>query len=133
MDREKLMLKEIDLVQDVIKRMALNSLMVKFWTVAFVITALFLKSKFTTLGVLMTILILWLLDAFFLRLERLFRRLYNWIVENRLKTDEYLFNLDYRRFESQEQSIFGVMFSKTLLLFYGAMLFLTMLSFSRII
>jgi len=84
-------------------------------------------SKYHVFIAYIPIIIFWYLDAYFLRLERLYRRLYKWIVNNRLKTDEYLLEMNYQRFEDQEQSILGVMFSKTLLLFYGSLVGLTII------
>ena len=125
---KEFMLKEIEIVQDIIKRMAFNSFMIKGWTVTLVAVTLLLKgSKYHVFVAYIPIIIFWFLDAYFLRLERLYRRLYNWIRENRLKTDKYLFDMNYRRFENQEQSVLRIMFSKTLLLFYGSLLGLTVI------
>jgi len=97
------MLKKIEIVQDFIKRMAFNSFMIKGWTVTLVAVTLLLKgSKYHVFVAYIPIFIFCFLDAYFLRLERLYRRLYNWIRENRLKIDEYLFDMNYRRFENQE-------------------------------
>lgn len=125
---KEFMLKEIDIVQDIIKRMASNSFMIKGWTVILVAITLLLRgSKYHVFIAYIPIIVFWYLDAYFLRLERLYRRLYKWIINNRLKTDEYLLDMNYQRFEDQEQSILGVMFSKTLLLFYGSLVGLTII------
>ena len=39
----KYMLKEIDLIQDIIKRMAFNSFMIKGWAITLIVIALLLK------------------------------------------------------------------------------------------
>jgi len=122
------MLKEIDIVQDIIKRMASNSFMIKGWTVALVAITLLLKGeKYHVFIAYIPIFVFWYLDAYFLRLERLYRRLYKWIIDNRLRTDEYLFDMDYRRFEKQEQTVLRIMFSKTIGLFYGSILLITLI------
>jgi len=46
--------------------------------------------------------------------------LYDWVVNNRLKTDEYLFDMDAYRFKDKVQSIPRIMFSITLGWFYGS-------------
>lgn len=40
------------------------------------------------------IICLWYLDAFFLKAETLYRWKYNWVIANRLETDEYIYDLD---------------------------------------
>ena len=55
----------------------------------------------------------------FLWQERMYRKLYNWVVSNRLKTDEYLFDMNAYRFKDKVQSKVRIMFSITLGWFYG--------------
>ena len=43
---------------------------------------------------IITVLVFWYLDAFFLRTERLYRNLYKWVVDNRPNTDKYLYGLN---------------------------------------
>ena len=50
----------------------------------------------------------------------MYRKLYEWVVNNRLKTDEYLFDMNAYRFEDEVQSRFRIMFSITLGWFYGS-------------
>ena len=45
--------------------------------------------------------------------------MYDWVVNNRLKTDEYLFDMNAYRFKEEVQSKFRIMFSTTLGWFYG--------------
>ena len=45
--------------------------------------------------------------------------MYDWVVNNRLKTDEYLFDMNAYRFKEEVQSKFRIMFSITLGWFYG--------------
>jgi len=122
------MLKEIDIVQDIIRRMASNSFMIKGWTVILVAVTLLLRgSEYHVFIAYIPIIVFWYLDAYFLRLERLYRRLYNWIINNRLESGEYLFDMNYHRFEDQEQTTLRIMFSKTIVLFYGSIFFLTLI------
>jgi len=67
------------------------------------------------------------LDAYFLWQERLYRRLYNWVIKNRMDTDEYLFDMNAYRFKNEEQSKLRIMFSITLGWFYGSIFILTLI------
>jgi len=119
------MIKELEIIQGIINRMAHNSFLIKGWTITLVVVLLLLKeNKYYTF---IPILVFWFLDAYFLRLERLYRRLYNWVKDNRLKTEDFLFDLNYKRFEKEEQSMLRIMFSITLILFYGSIFILTLI------
>jgi len=48
----------------------------------------------------------------------MYRKLYEWVINNRLKTAEYLFDMNTYRFEGEVQSRFRIMFSITLGWFY---------------
>ncbi len=117
--------KEVELIQDVIRRMALNSFLMKGWAITLVAVTLLLKGeKYHVLIAYIPLLAFWFLDAYFLWQERLYRRLYNWVIRHRLETDEYLLDLNAYRFKDEEQSPIRIMFSITLGWFYGAILVL---------
>ena len=125
---KEFMIKEIEIIQDIIKRMAFNSFMVKGWTVTLVAVTLLLRgTKHQVLIAFIPLLVFWFLDAYFLWLERLYRRHYNWVIKNRLQTDEYLFDMSIDRFKYDEQSKLRIMFSITLGWFYGSIFILTVL------
>ncbi len=97
-DREKILIEELEILQGVINRMAQNSLECKKWTLALVVGVLSLKMEaisslygLCVLGVLLVCF--WPLDAYYLTQERLFREQYQWLIENRLKTNERLFEV----------------------------------------
>jgi len=123
------MLKEIDIIQDIIKRMAFNSFMIKGWAITLVVVTLLLKGteKYQVWIAFIPLVVFWLLDAYFLRHERMYRKLYKWVINNRLKTEEYLFDMNARRFENEVQSIPRIMFSITLGWFYGPMAILVII------
>ena len=126
-ERKEYMLKEIALVQKIIKRMASNSFLIKGWTITLVVATLLLKgNKNQVLIVFIPLLVFWFLDAYFLWQERLYRKLYDWVVENRLKTDEHLFSMNAYRFKDKVQSKLRIMFSVTLGSFYGSIAVLTL-------
>ncbi|MBW8004043.1 MAG: hypothetical protein FVQ80_18960 [Planctomycetes bacterium] len=73
------MLKEIEIIQDIIKRMAFNSLMIKGWAITLVVVSLLLKGtdKYQIWIAFIPLLVFWFLDAYFLWQERLYRELYD--------------------------------------------------------
>lgn len=97
-DRAKILIEELKILQGVINRMAQNSLECKKWTLALVVGVLSLKIEaisnlygLCVLGVLL--LCFWFLDTYYLMQERSFREQYRWLIKNRLKTDERLFEV----------------------------------------
>jgi len=116
------MLKEIDIIQDIIKRMAFNSFMIKGWAITLVVVTLLLKGteKYQVWLAFIPLLVFWFLDAYFLWQERMYRKLYEWVINNRLRTEEYLFDMNAYRFKDEVQSIPWIMFSITLGWFYGS-------------
>lgn len=118
---KEFMLKEIDLIQDVIKRMAFNSFLIKGWTITLVVVTLLLRGdNYQVWMAFIPLLVFWFLDSYFLQQERLYRKLYEWVINNRLNTKEYLFDMNAYRFKDEVQSRFRIMFSITLGWFYGS-------------
>ncbi len=126
MDKE-ILHKEIDLIQGVINRMANNSFLLKGWLVTLITVVLALTKDsiissdltYLTLTLCLPVLVFWYLDAFFLHKEKCYRKLYEWVIENRKNTDDFLYSLNYERFKSDVNSIGKIMFSNTLIPFYG--------------
>ncbi|GAA9362768.1 hypothetical protein BTM410_14280 [Helicobacter pylori] len=97
-ERAKILIEELKILQSVINRMAQNSLECKKWTLALAVGVLSLKIEaishlygLCVLGVLLACF--YFLDAYYLMQERLFREQYQWLIKNRLKTDERLFEV----------------------------------------
>ncbi len=125
--------KEIDLIQGCITRMANNSFIVKGGLVSLITVLLTLLPEnfdiriLCIVGILITIC-LWYLDSFFLKVEKLYRWKYNWVIKNRLNTTEYMYDLnpynekmwisDNDKFDKKEPNILEIMFSKTLFPIY---------------
>ena len=91
------------------------------------VTLLLREAKHQVLVAFIPLLVFWFLDAYFLWLERLYRKLYDWVIKNRLQTDEHLFDMNVDRFKYHEQSKLRIMFSITLGWFYGSIFILTLL------
>jgi len=122
--------KEIDLIQACITRMAHNSFLIKGWTISIVAVVLALTGKSNEPVLLCTIILIplisfWYLDTFFLRTEKMYRLMYEWVLNKRKNDDEeLLYNLNPTRFKNQCDSRLKVMFSETLRWFYGIPFFI---------
>ena len=64
------------------------------------------------------VVLFWAMDAFFLRQEKLFRKLYEKVANNQVVSE--LFTLDTARVDAEVPGIICVFFSKTLLPFHGS-------------
>jgi len=125
--KQEILHKEIDLIQAIITRMANNSFLLKGWMITLVAAILALSKgtlvtddvTYFSLILCIPVIAFWYLDAFFLHKERCYRKLYEWVVNNRMTSNEHQYSLNYTRFESEVDSEFKIMGSKTLLPFYG--------------
>lgn len=117
--------KEIDLIQACITRMAHNSFLLKGWAISIIAVVLALADKAANPALLSSVLLIpllsfWYLDAFFLRTEKMYRKMYEWILEKRKNDDTaYLYDLNPHRFKKEVDSSWKVMWSVTLRCFYG--------------
>lgn len=112
------------MIQLVITRMGANSFILKGWNVTLV-SALFALSvkdsntKFVMIAFLPA-LAFWILDAYYLRQERLFRKLYQ---DASLTTNQPpivpLFSMSTANYEANVESVFWTMFSPTVVFFHG--------------
>lgn len=124
-------IKHLELIQDVVKRMALNSFLLKFFAVVLAASILAFNDHdvetWKRLALLIPILTFWLLDAYYLRVERLYRFLYD---EVRTKEEEEIdfslaplaFDRHREKFASSFLSITEFNFYFPLLLALGAFL-----------
>lgn len=126
-------LKHLEFIQNVINRMAYNSFLLKGWSLT-IISAIFAlslsncaKEKFLLIAFFVAF-VFWSLDAYFLRQEKLFRKLYENAI---LRTpDQIDFSMDTSPFASERSvSILRVMFSETLRIFHGAICLLTIATY----
>lgn len=119
--RDQFFLKELELIQGVIERMASNSFYIKGWAVTLVAAVFVLEGGTNRVWIaFLPIMIFWILDAYYVRQERLYRHLYSWVIDNRRSTSDHLFDLETTRFEDKVGSHGKMMFSLTLLWFYAA-------------
>jgi hypothetical protein len=123
---EEDLLKHLEFIQDIINRMAKNSFLLKGWTVTivaafFALAAQNLDIKFVILAIF-PVVTFWILDAFYLRQERLFRALYNDVRKNTDMQSKDPFSLDTGPYINNVQSWSRTAVSKTLVIFYGIIL-----------
>ena len=134
--------KELDLIQDIIKRMAQNSFQVKAWLIAILSALVVLESSAIfaqaapdktfsiemNIFLFLPILCFWYLDAFFLSTEKLYRELYKWVVKYRPHTDAYQYDLntftrtvgeETAHLLKREHGVWAMMRSQTLWPFYA--------------
>jgi hypothetical protein len=118
--RDKYLFEEVKVVQGIINRMADNSFKIKTWTVTLVVATLLIKGKeLNDCIAFLPILAFWFLDGYYLYQERLFREQYKWITSYRLENDDKLFFINPIKFKNNIDSIFSIMFSISILPFYG--------------
>ena len=114
-------LKHLDIIQGVINRMASNSFSVKNWTVVLVSALFALAARFSDTNFIPIAFIpvsaFWLLDGYFLRQERLYRKLYDRVRQQ--KETEIDFSMNTSEFFAEVDSWLLVCLSNTLLIFYG--------------
>ncbi|QEE16832.1 hypothetical protein DSAG12_02662 [Promethearchaeum syntrophicum] len=120
------------MIQDIIKRMAQNSFMLKGWSLTiYSVVIAFNLANLQWVFFLNAIIIIgffWVLDSYYLRQERLFRKLWEKKVDlfnnDREELNKNLFDMDTKKIQSsledkqKVKNIFGVMFSTTECLFY---------------
>lgn len=118
-------LKHLEMIQNVINRMAGNSFLLKGWSVTLVSALFALATKDSNPLFLFVAyfpcICFWLLDAYFLRQERLYRKLYSNVCGK--GENEIDFSMDASVFSASVQSWGRTAFSNTLSLFYGTVFF----------
>jgi hypothetical protein len=118
-------LEVLSTIQNITKRMATNSLIIKGWTVVVVGIILLLSStEYQALIAVFALLVFWYLDAYFLQQKKMYRALYKEIVENKLNIGDDFFDIRTARYEAgiEVPRPSKSMLSKTLLIFYGSIL-----------
>ncbi len=113
--------KHLELIQNVIGRLSQNSFSIRGWTITVISALLALSTKVAICHVaFIPAFFFWGLDAYYLRQERLFRKLYQAVLEERLETDLKLipFSMDTSYFSKRVDNWFKTMFAPALLLIY---------------
>lgn len=117
-------LPHLEMIQAVINRMNQNSFMLKGWSVVLISALFALAASGSNTGFVylayFPAIVFWVLDAYFLWQEKLFRALYDHV--RALDEETIDFAMDTSNFKASTDSWTEVMFSKTLLLFHGTVI-----------
>lgn len=132
--------KEIDLIQACITRMADNSFRLKELYISLISVAITVmmtqESEWIIIGIflLCVTLIFWGLNAFFLKMETLYRWKYEWVIKKRMAGElDYLFDLNphnknmWLDIEEKSECFFRFVFTKTQVPLYGTMIVISII------
>ncbi len=125
----------LEMIQNVVTRMASNSFALKALAVALTAGVLAFAgaapdpTALVVLAALVPVLMLWVLDARYLRLERLFRRLYDAV---RRGAAAEPFSMDIAPFEADEESTLRIAVSWSVSWFYGAIAIVLMVALATV-
>ena len=118
-------LKHLEFIQGVINRLASDSFRMKGWSVVLIAALFVLMARQGNIGLapigLLPVLAFWSLDGYFLWRERLFRALYDRVRTQDTAAIDFSMNVASFR-DGWKRSWLGATFSRTLLLFHGALL-----------
>ena len=99
-------IKHLEMIENIIERMAKNCFQLKAWTMALVVLIGGLAAKDTErkfiIIAFIPIIVFWLLDTYYLRLERQYRILYKTVTEKR--DDEIDFSMDLSQIQNMSIS-----------------------------
>ncbi|CAB3964734.1 hypothetical protein BLA3211_02998 [Burkholderia aenigmatica] len=117
-------------IQAVITRMGGNAFLIKGWTVALVAAIFALSAKDSNSSfifiAIFPIFVFWVLDSYYLRQERLYRKLYEKVADDTIKSDKFAMNATL--FDNEVQPLLRVAFSKSILPFYLLILLILFIS-----
>lgn len=124
--------KEIDLIQACISRMADNCFRLKEWYISLlaVVLTVLISQEFDAVTICMFLLgitvVFWGLDAFFLKMETLYRWKYEWVIAKRgMGECNYLYDLNphnksmWLDSEKKEERLIFFVFNRTRIPLYG--------------
>ena len=122
--------KHLEFIQAVITRQANNSFLVKGWSLTVVAVMNTVATSGRNDGIVavsfLPILAFWWLDAFFLRQERLFRRLYDEVRKPGSSVEP--FSMDTTPYgEADRLRWWRVLFSRTLVAFHGLIVIISLI------
>lgn len=121
---------ELQSIQAIIERQASNSSKIKGWTITLVVAViLFRTGDYQTLLGYVPLGAFWYLDSYYLKQERNYRKLYDWVRTNRLDSDEGFFDMNASRFDKYTDSIPRIMLTGTQRVFYGVIAILLLVFF----
>lgn len=107
-------IRHLEMIENVINRLANNSFLIKGWAVTLAAAVVALSGKGNVALAFLPIVSFWILDGYFLRQERLFRSLYEHV-----RTDPSTdFSMHTDRFERDVPTVFELMIFRALMVFW---------------
>ncbi|MBL4796042.1 MAG: hypothetical protein JKY50_01370 [Oleispira sp.] len=127
-------IKHLEFIQNVITRMNSNSFLIKGWGLTLVSALFALASASKNLDFVfitgIVLVVFWILDGFFISIERKYRDLYNHV---RVKKDNEIdFSMKTSDHDNYKNSWRGGILSKTLIPYYGIAISTSIIVFSII-
>ena len=114
--------KHLELIQNIISRMAKNSFMLKGWAVTLVAGIFALSGKDTNklyfLVAYIPVIVFWGLDAYYLLQERLYRSLYDKVRHTHESNIDFSLKATSEEFNNCKNTFYSCLFSNTELWFY---------------
>ena len=112
------------MIQNLVDRLSQNSFLIKGWSISIVAAMFALSAQNTNLVFIYLAyfpsIIFWILDSYFLRQEKLYRALYNYV--RTMGEEKIDFSLDAAAFSDDVPSWGHILGSKTLLAFHGSII-----------
>lgn len=128
MDGKEQVVKHLEMIQGVINRLGHDSFLIKGWSITLIVAGVVVITRnevqpewIVWAFLALVVFFFWILDSYFLRQERLFREVYDEV--RKQETTEFEMNPEKHKSKSKCNYL-SVMFSKTLLAFYGLELIL---------
>jgi len=124
--------KHLDIIQDVVNRMAQHSFVLKGWSITLVVAVFALTAKDGLerdylLAAGLPVFIFWFLDGYYLQKERLFRALYD---EVRVKEESQIdYSMKTKHLRKGRLTLKSVLFSMTLITLYPALLVMIFITY----
>jgi len=110
----------LQFIQDVVSRMARHSFVLKGWSLTLIVALFALATKDVQVGFvsisLISVLMFWLLDSYYLHQEKMFRSLYDEVREKEDNRIDYSMHVSH--LNTGENIWRKSFFSKTLFIFY---------------
>ena len=132
---DEFFIKYLELIQKIIERMARNSFQIKAWTAtlfaAIIVLTYSIINILIFIVLIFTICMIWALDSYYLRQEKLFRELYNTKVKEfneNAKNVNQPYSMRVDSYKKDEDSTLRIMFSISEFLYYIAFL-ITIIAF----
>lgn len=116
--------KHLEMIQGVINRLANNSFLLKGWSVTLAAALVGVSANesvpWFALAAVLPAISFWLLDAYYLRQERLYRALYDAVrAPTAAESGLGAFTLSTRGFETKVDTLIGTMFATTIMGIHG--------------